>query len=62
VSVTRLVTLADAPALAEVLRVSRGFLAPWEPIRSDHYFTVGGQLAVIRDALERQRRGRRSRT
>jgi len=57
VSVTRLVTLADAPALAEVLRVSRDFLAPWEPIRGDDYFTVGGQLTVIRDVLERHAQG-----
>jgi ribosomal-protein-alanine N-acetyltransferase len=57
VSVTRLVTLADAPALAEVLRVSRDFLAPWEPIRGGDYFTVGGQLTVIRDVLERHAQG-----
>jgi [ribosomal protein S5]-alanine N-acetyltransferase len=57
VSVTRLVTLDDAPALAEVLRVSRDFLAPWEPVRSADYFTVGGQLAVIRDVLKRHAQG-----
>lgn len=57
VSVTRLVTPDDAPVLAEVLRVSRDFLAPWEPIRGDDYFTAAGQLAVIRDALERHARG-----
>src|SRR5215469_14107869 len=57
VSVTRLVTLDDAPVLAEVLRVSRDFLAPWEPIRGDDYFTAGGQLAVIRDVLARHAQG-----
>lgn len=57
VSVTRLVTLDDAPALAEVLRVSRDFLAPWEPIRGDDYFTVGGQLTPIRGVLERHAQG-----
>src|SRR5215469_2646015 len=56
-SVTRLVALDDAPVLAEVLRVSRDFLAPWEPVRSDDYFTAGGQLAIIRDVLERHARG-----
>jgi ribosomal-protein-alanine N-acetyltransferase len=57
VSVTRLVTLDDAPVLAEVLRASRDFLAPWEPIRGDDYFTVGGQFAVIREVLGRHARG-----
>jgi ribosomal-protein-alanine N-acetyltransferase len=57
VSATRLVTLDDAPALAELLRVSRDFLAPWEPVRSDGYFTVDGQRAVIRDALARHEQG-----
>jgi ribosomal-protein-alanine N-acetyltransferase len=57
VRATRLVTLDDVPALAEVLRVSRDFLAPWEPIRSDDYFTVEGQLAVIRNALAQHEQG-----
>ena len=54
---TRLVTLDDVPALAEVLRVSRDFLAPWDPIRDDDYFTVGGQLTVIRNALAQHEQG-----
>jgi ribosomal-protein-alanine N-acetyltransferase len=57
VSVIRLVTLDDVPVLAELLRVNRDFLAPWEPIRGDDYFTVDGQLAVIRGALERHEQG-----
>ncbi|MCW2901218.1 MAG: GCN5-related N-acetyltransferase [Streptosporangiaceae bacterium] len=52
-SATRLVTLDDAPVLAELLSLNRDFLAPWEPIRGEEYFTVDGQHAVIRDALER---------
>jgi len=40
-----------------VLSASRDFLAPWEPIRGDDYFTVGGQLAVIREVLGRHARG-----
>ena len=56
-SATRLVTLGDAPVLAEVVRVSRDFLAPWEPVRSDDYFTADGQLAVIRNALARHQEG-----
>ena len=50
-SVTRLVTPGDAPALAELVRVNRDFLAPWKPARSEDYFTVGGQRAIIGDAL-----------
>jgi [ribosomal protein S5]-alanine N-acetyltransferase len=57
VSITRLGTLYDAPVLADVLRVSRDFLAPWEPVRSDDYFTASGQLAVIRDVLGRHAKG-----
>ena len=33
----------DAPVLAELLRASRDFLEPWEPVHSDDYFTGGGQ-------------------
>ncbi len=51
-SITRLVTVADAPTLAEVLRVDREFLAPWEPVRDDDYFTTAGQRAVIRADLQ----------
>ena len=54
---TRLVTLDDAPVLAELLRVNHDFLAPWEPIRDDDSFTVEGQRTAIRSALERHRQG-----
>ncbi|MBV9854950.1 MAG: GNAT family N-acetyltransferase [Streptosporangiaceae bacterium] len=56
-STTRLVTVGDALVLAELLRVNRDFLAPWEPPRSDNYFTLDGQRAVILDALARYERG-----
>lgn len=56
-SATRLLTPADAPALAELLRVNRDFLTPWEPVRGDDYFTVDGQRAVIADALARHEQG-----
>jgi ribosomal-protein-alanine N-acetyltransferase len=51
------VTLDDVPALAELLRVSRDFLAPWEPVRGDDYFTTDGQSVVISDALAQHQRG-----
>ena len=55
--ITRVVTIEDAPALAELCRVNRAFLAPWEPIRTDDYFTVEGQRADIQAALDRQAYG-----
>ena len=57
VSTTRLITPGDAPVLAELLRASRDFLAPWEPVHGDDYFTAGGQRAVIADALARHEQG-----
>lgn len=56
-SVTRLITLDDAPAIAKLLQVNRGFLAPWEPLRDDSYFTEAGQLAEIRGSLSQYRQG-----
>jgi ribosomal-protein-alanine N-acetyltransferase len=57
VSASRLVTVDDVPVLAELLRVNRDFLAPFEPIRGDDYFTVQGQREVVRAALERYEQG-----
>jgi len=53
----RLITPDDAPALAELLRVNRDFLAPWEPVRGDDYFTPAGQAEVIRHALASHHQG-----
>lgn len=55
--VTRLVTQDDAPVLAELLRVNRDFLAPWEPIRDEDNFTIEGQRATIKSALQRYEQG-----
>ncbi|MBO4204592.1 GNAT family N-acetyltransferase [Micromonospora echinofusca] len=54
---TRLVTIADAPALADLLTANREFLAPWDPVRPDEYFTVEGQRAGIRAVLDRYAQG-----
>lgn len=54
---TRLVKLEDADALAGLLCANRGFLAPWEPVRADDYFTAHGQRAVIGTALVRWGQG-----
>jgi ribosomal-protein-alanine N-acetyltransferase len=55
---TRLVSLDDVPALVDLLRANRDFLSPWEPVRDDDYFTVDGQTAGVRAALERHEQGR----
>ncbi|MFI7430390.1 GNAT family N-acetyltransferase [Micromonospora sp. NPDC049836] len=55
--ITRLITAEDAPALAELLRVNREFLAPWEPSRSADYFTASGQHAVIEADLRQHEQG-----
>jgi ribosomal-protein-alanine N-acetyltransferase len=49
----RIIAPADAAPLAEVLRANREFLAPWEPIRDDAYFTVDYHRASIVDLLIR---------
>jgi [ribosomal protein S5]-alanine N-acetyltransferase len=57
VSVTRLIALDDAADLAELLRVNREFLAPWDPVRDDAFFTLAGQRDAVRSALEQYERG-----
>jgi [ribosomal protein S5]-alanine N-acetyltransferase len=54
----RLITPDDAPVLAELLRVNRDFLAPWEPIRDDAHFTEPGQRVAIQAALADHAHGR----
>ncbi|HEY2552990.1 MAG TPA: GNAT family N-acetyltransferase [Streptosporangiaceae bacterium] len=56
-SVTRLISVADAPALADLLVSSRDFLAPWEPVRAESYFTEAGQAESLRAALQRHGEG-----
>ena len=56
-SVTRLITTDDAPALAKLVQENREFLAPWDPVHSERYYTEAGQLADIRDALIQYRQG-----
>jgi ribosomal-protein-alanine N-acetyltransferase len=53
----RLITTGDCEALAELQVRNRAFLSPWDPIRSDEYFTVEGQRANIEAVLERHRSG-----
>jgi ribosomal-protein-alanine N-acetyltransferase len=53
----RLLTLDDVPALARLYRENREFLAPWEPVRDDDFYTVDGHRAVVRRALARYEQG-----
>lgn len=52
----RLLTQDDAPQLAELTRRNRDFLAPWEPIRGEAWFTDEGQAAAVRRVLDEQQR------
>jgi ribosomal-protein-alanine N-acetyltransferase len=52
---TRLVTLDDVPALTELVRANKDFLAPWEPAHGGDYFTEDGQCALVTAALVRHR-------
>ncbi len=57
VSVTRLITPHDAPALARLVRANREFLAPREPVRGEDYFTEDGQRADILGSLAQYAQG-----
>jgi ribosomal-protein-alanine N-acetyltransferase len=48
---------ADAARVAAAYRRNRDHLAPWEPARSDAFFTPAGQLDVIRAKLAREKAG-----
>jgi ribosomal-protein-alanine N-acetyltransferase len=52
----RLIAVEDAVELAELLQVNREFLARWEPIRPEDYFTAAGQKRAIEDALAQSER------
>jgi ribosomal-protein-alanine N-acetyltransferase len=54
---TRLIAVEDAAELAELLQLNRRFLAPWDPIRADAFFTVEGQRRAIDEVLEQHLRG-----
>ena len=50
--VTRLLTLEDAPVLAQLLGDNRAFLEPWQPSGRDDYFTEQAQQQVAAKALQ----------
>jgi ribosomal-protein-alanine N-acetyltransferase len=49
---TRLITRDDVAALVDLMRANRAFLAPWEPLRTDEFFTVEQQDIAIVDLLK----------
>jgi len=57
VAVTRLLTIDDAPVLRELLRRNRAFLAPWQPLRPDDFYTVKGQQESVAQALVQHEAG-----
>lgn len=54
---TRLITRDDVPALVELMRANREFLAPWEPLRTDEFFTVEYQDNAVAELLQRYEMG-----
>jgi ribosomal-protein-alanine N-acetyltransferase len=54
---TRLVAVSDAPTTAELVTANRSFLAPWDPIRPDEYYTAEGQRAQIVELLRQHEAG-----
>lgn len=50
---TRLLTVDDAEPLATLLSAERAFMAPYEPIRSDAFYTAAGQAAVLAERVRR---------
>ncbi|MFC5182728.1 GNAT family N-acetyltransferase [Actinomadura harenae] len=56
-NITRLVTLADAAELAGAYDANREFLAPWEPVRDEEFYTEAGQRALLEVMLEGHARG-----
>lgn len=54
----RLLTRDDEAVLTELLQANREFIAPYDPVRDDSYFTIEGQRAVISTALENHEAGR----
>ena len=48
VDATRIITIDDASVMAQLLTENREFMAPWEPVRSDEFYTESGQRKLIK--------------
>lgn len=49
--------LDDAPEIARLQAANRAFLAPWDAIRPDVFYTAAGQAIEVQRMLEREREG-----
>lgn len=49
--------LDDVPAITDLINTNRDFLAPWEPVRNEEYFTEEAQLAIVETGLAAYERG-----
>lgn len=54
---TRLLTVDDAEPLAALLAAERESMAPYEPVRSDAFYTAAGQAAVLAERARRTAEG-----
>ncbi|MEV7728314.1 GNAT family protein [Streptomyces sp. NPDC087917] len=54
----RVVAVEDAAALADVLTRNRAFMAPYEPARTEAFYTEAGQRARIEEYLAEHEAGR----
>ena len=49
--VTRIATVDDGTAVADLLATHRDFFAPWDPLRDDDWFTVDSQRSILETSL-----------
>jgi ribosomal-protein-alanine N-acetyltransferase len=54
---TRPVTVDDAAAIARLQAANRAFLAPWDAIRPDAFYTEPGQQVELQRAVDRRAEG-----
>jgi [ribosomal protein S5]-alanine N-acetyltransferase len=57
VPVSRLLSLDDAAVLTELVQRNREYLAPWEPVRDDGFYTAEGQRGRVEELLDRYDHG-----
>ncbi|GHJ44125.1 putative ribosomal-protein-alanine acetyltransferase [Catellatospora sp. TT07R-123] len=55
--ITRIASLDDADELAALVRTDRDFLAAFEPVRDEGYYTAAGQRTILAHNLEDHARG-----
>jgi|SRR4051794_6743385 ribosomal-protein-alanine N-acetyltransferase len=47
----------DSDLLAALYRANRDFLAPWEPLRGEEFFTEQGQRRIVEEVLDQHAAG-----